>query len=710
MAGGRPHTSGAVAVGGTSRAGMRSQIVLAQPSQKGPGWAAALDPRRAPKMPGADVAANGLAISSLVDDFSDGVVDPAVWPDSFGTYSETGGRARVQCDTGYNAYSSALAYRLAESQVSLRVFPPKAGGASTEAWCQVLIKQQTNGTDIGFEVSPLSGLLKMFSRTGFFDAGEVDIAYDPVAHAWLRVRETGGNVYWETSPEGVFWTTQRTLASPTWVWDPNLEFQLISHRSDGTVDYAEFDNVNVTHIKDDFDSYSTASTWAEGSTHGPWQVEFLGLAGQVVPVDVTGEGRVLQLEAVDQASTSSTLVVSAPRTVGDVHWRSRLRTVAQLHTTPNAWEVAWFVWNYDEPSPSTRRYYYVALKTGGFELGKVDQSIGLSGGQRFLWTDSTAFTVGTWYNLEVRQDGARIRVWIDGTLRADFTDGPGSGGSPSWGTAGEIVMTGGSVGMYHEDARVQFGNVLWVDELTGDASLAVTATQTADGATSTGGVTGNASAAVTASLSAAGTVAAAGSVTSSVTAGLTAAGAAGLFGAGSLSASTGLSAAGVRATVGDASLATTAGLSAAGSVARFGDASLAVTVSLSAAGTVQKSADGVVSATAGLTTAGQAGHVGSGSLPASVGLSAAGNTQQLLNADLSVGATLTASGVAAMVGAAGLAVSVALQASGAVTPAVQSGRSGPGAVAAPSAAAGVASSPRASGGRVMVATASGGST
>lgn len=185
-------------------------------------------------------------ISTLTDDFNDGIVDPVKWPNSFGTYTEIGGRARVTCDTSFNAYSSALNWTLAGSAVYLRGYPPAAGGATTEAWAQILIKSSTSGTDLGFELRALTGELVMFSRTGFFDAGAVNIPYSATNHAWLRVRETGGTVFWDTSPDAATWTNRRTLASPAWVGDTNLEFQLIAHRDSGTNDYAEFDNVNIT--------------------------------------------------------------------------------------------------------------------------------------------------------------------------------------------------------------------------------------------------------------------------------------------------------------------------------------------------------------------------------------------------------------------------------------------------------------------------------
>ncbi len=122
-------------------------------------------------------------ISSLVDDFNDGAVDPTKWPDSFGIYSEPGGRARVTCDTGFNAYSSGTVYTLAGSAVYLRVYPPAAGGSTGEAWTQVLVKADVSGTDIAFEVDAVNGLLKFMSRTGFFDPSTVAVTYSPVAHA-----------------------------------------------------------------------------------------------------------------------------------------------------------------------------------------------------------------------------------------------------------------------------------------------------------------------------------------------------------------------------------------------------------------------------------------------------------------------------------------------------------------------------------------------
>lgn len=229
-------------------------------------------------------------------------------------------------------------------------------------------------------------------------------------------------------------------------------------------------------LAETFAEYPPGVPWAQTGTVGAWYVNFLGNNGYVQPVQLSAGQQALELSASLQPSgTTSTLVSTIAETSGDVHYTVWMRVVSQHLPAPNyaPWNVPWFAWNYTIPGTGENRFYYVSLKTngysppgtwvtGGFELGKVDQSIALPGGQRFLFTDSSAFQVGVWYLVDVQQTGAVITVKVDGVVRASFTDGPGSGGSPAWGTAGEIVMTSGSVGLYQEDSQVQFTSLSWV--------------------------------------------------------------------------------------------------------------------------------------------------------------------------------------------------------------------------------------------------------
>jgi len=181
----------------------------------------------------------------LQDRFDDGVVDPVLWPQSYGDPLEAGGRGRVPCAAGYAALRSASSYTLARSQVSARVSPPTAGGA-TSAACSLLVLSSVGGTDAGFVIDAAQGAMGLYQRVGYAEAGAVFLSYDPVAHAWLRLREDDGSLFWETAPDGRTWTVRRTSPSPVWTADANLSLLFEAHRDTGTADYAEIDDVNIT--------------------------------------------------------------------------------------------------------------------------------------------------------------------------------------------------------------------------------------------------------------------------------------------------------------------------------------------------------------------------------------------------------------------------------------------------------------------------------
>jgi hypothetical protein len=231
---------------------------------------------------------------ALRDTFSDGVVDTVKWPNNYNTGAgglptEPGGRARVPCDTGFAAYASDNAYTLEASHVSVAVYPPADGGAASEAWAQLLITSSTAGTDAIAEVNAATGLLTFAKRTGYSDPAAVTLAYNPTDHRYLRIREEGGNLRWETSPDGITWTIRRSSASPSWVGTATQEIQLIAHRDGGTPDFAEFDDLNVipstavfTDLTDDFDA-PTVDTVKWPNNYNP---------GGPLPDQVDGRARV----------------------------------------------------------------------------------------------------------------------------------------------------------------------------------------------------------------------------------------------------------------------------------------------------------------------------------------------------------------------------------------------------------------------------------
>jgi Ca2+-binding RTX toxin-like protein len=147
--------------------------------------------------------------------------------------------------------------------------------------------------------------------------------------------------------------------------------------------------------------------------------------------------------ATSPSVTHSALVLSQAVLNGDFTYSADVLTDAQLRTggAPNPWETAWLVWDYTDND----HFYYFALKTNGWELGKRDPAY--AGGQRFLATGSdTSFLLKTWYDVAVTQVGATISVSVDGQPIVTFADQ-------------ERPYTSGRLGIYTEDARVFFDNV-----------------------------------------------------------------------------------------------------------------------------------------------------------------------------------------------------------------------------------------------------------
>ena len=185
-------------------------------------------------------------IGTLQDDFDDNSFNGELWPGSYGTYSETGGRARVQCDPDYGAIVSAATYTFAGSSVFAQLFPPALGGATSSAYVTMSLIHSVEGTEIGTKIDLVTGKIRFQSNIDYWDDNAVELTYDSVAHSYVRISESGGTTTWSTSPDGSTWTTRRTAATPSWaVSSSTIQLQVETRRNSGTVDFAEIDNVNV---------------------------------------------------------------------------------------------------------------------------------------------------------------------------------------------------------------------------------------------------------------------------------------------------------------------------------------------------------------------------------------------------------------------------------------------------------------------------------
>jgi 3-keto-disaccharide hydrolase len=186
-----------------------------------------------------------------------------------------------------------------------------------------------------------------------------------------------------------------------------------------------------------------AATLTDGDGTGNWSVVFAGFGS----VTATGSGSRLALRlrptAASQADETHAALVASNATYTTARLKTRVTLNGQLRTgsDPNPWETGWLVTRYTDDD----HFYYLALKTNGWELGKRDPAH--PGGQRFLMTGATPrAAVGDSQTAQLSAKGSTLTVRINGSTVATFTDG-------------QRPYQSGRVGMYTEDADVTFDRI-----------------------------------------------------------------------------------------------------------------------------------------------------------------------------------------------------------------------------------------------------------
>ena len=152
------------------------------------------------------VAPSAAIPDVLVDDF-DGTL--ALWPNSYGDYLLEAGNSRVRVEhtTGYSMLYSDL--------VSLvgKAFVANVEHAAPALFREVYMAAEVDFATGNYVCFSQSGgtLLMRHVRLGV--VSEETVPYDGTSMRWLRLRESSGSFYWDTSPDGVTWTQRYTFTS-----------------------------------------------------------------------------------------------------------------------------------------------------------------------------------------------------------------------------------------------------------------------------------------------------------------------------------------------------------------------------------------------------------------------------------------------------------------------------------------------------------------
>ncbi|MFF1297918.1 MULTISPECIES: LamG-like jellyroll fold domain-containing protein [unclassified Streptomyces] len=186
-------------------------------------------------------------LEMLGDDFDDNRVSATLWPNNYGGTSEIGGRARIPLTPGSTAgYLTAREWTLVGSKVGGKFVTVPGANGSSAAVCSMWVNSTTSGTRLGWRYNAVTGVLSAETQASFFDGSAVPFTYSGISHVWLRVRESGGTVYWESSGDGFGWTVRRTLATPSWVTSQTHTVELTGQRTGGSADYVEWDLIGAT--------------------------------------------------------------------------------------------------------------------------------------------------------------------------------------------------------------------------------------------------------------------------------------------------------------------------------------------------------------------------------------------------------------------------------------------------------------------------------
>ncbi|HEX5872050.1 MAG TPA: hypothetical protein VFY65_16590, partial [Longimicrobium sp.] len=190
---------------------------------------------------------------TLVDNFNDNAIDQyhatsnptGRWIATFtDQLREVNGRVEIRMDSSPSTayYTSASTYDLTSSEVRIELIRAPRTAPSLNAF---LLLESTGATGLAgtnqLAISLQNGVLNAYYLSG--NVGSVP--YDPALHRWLRIRETGGVVYWETSSEGTLWTVLGTNALGFNVTQHYIKFGVWSGAQIASPGMVIFDNFNV---------------------------------------------------------------------------------------------------------------------------------------------------------------------------------------------------------------------------------------------------------------------------------------------------------------------------------------------------------------------------------------------------------------------------------------------------------------------------------
>lgn len=147
---------------------------------------------------------------TFTDDFTTPPLDTVKWTWSgAGDATVSGGNLNLtQTASGTSTLATVSAYAFADSYIHLNIATNAPGNTGT-----VRFDVYSGSEKFSIYRNHSAGNLSLSANNSAgANITSLNIAWDPVAMAWWRLRHTAGTIYWETSPNGAVWTVQHQFA------------------------------------------------------------------------------------------------------------------------------------------------------------------------------------------------------------------------------------------------------------------------------------------------------------------------------------------------------------------------------------------------------------------------------------------------------------------------------------------------------------------
>jgi hypothetical protein len=214
-------------------------------------------------------------------------------------------------------------------------------------------------------------------------------------------------------------------------------------------------SILASDLYDNFEGPSYTITDNQTSPNGKWFNKYngFGVSGTVTTTSLTATNNNTVFYEEPKASTrpneTHAALTLTTQTYQDLEMHLKVKTNKQLrqNSSPNPWEVAWVMWRYQDDW----HHYYFIFKPNGIELGKKHNE-NQSEEQIFLYTaNEPKLRIDEWNTWYIKMSGNHIEIWLevaDGSMQrvVNYHDN-----AP--------IIGSGNIGLYTEDAHVQFDDV-----------------------------------------------------------------------------------------------------------------------------------------------------------------------------------------------------------------------------------------------------------